>query len=128
MITLRYYCKAEGSDEILKLLTEARAKHNILYEILDLSSNGEYDEEKEKRVYERDFKPRAKILKKRTGELITRLRSRKARHYFVSTPGTIAVVRDGDIEWYTLGDEEIAKFLMMVLSKGYALLEECCGC
>jgi hypothetical protein len=94
---------------------------------LDLSSNGEYDEEKENRVYERGFKPRAKILKKRTGELITRLRSRKARHYFVSTPGTIAVFRDGDIEWYTLGDEEIAKFLRMVLSKGYALLEECCG-
>ncbi len=126
MIRLRYYCKAEGGDEILKLLTEARAKHNIPYEVLDLSSNGEYDQEKERQVYERDFKPRAKILKKRTDESITRLRSRKARHYFVSTPGTIAVIRDGEIEWYTLGDEEIAKFLRIVLSKGYALLEECC--
>ncbi len=126
MIRLRYYCKAQGGDEILKLLTEVKAKHNIPYEVLDLSSNGEYDEEKERRVYERHFKPRAKILKKRTGESITRLRSRKARHYFVSTPGTIAIVRDGEIEWYTLGNEEIAKFLKMVLSKGHAFLEECC--
>ncbi len=126
MIRLRYYCKAQGSDEILKLLTEVRARHDIPCEVLDVSSNGEYDEEKERQIYERHFKPRARILKKRTGESITRLRSRKARHYFVSTPGTIAIVRDGEIEWYTLGNEEIAKFLKMVLSKGYALLEECC--
>lgn len=125
MIRLHYYYKAQGGDEILKLLTEVRAKHNIPHEVLDLSSNGKYDEEKERQIYERHFKPRAKILKKRTGESITRLRSRKARHYFVSTPGTIAIVRDGEIEWYTLGNEEIAKFLKMVLSKRHAFLEEC---
>lgn len=126
MLGLRYYCKAEGSGEILKLLAEVRARHNVPYEVLDLLSNGAYDEEKERRVYERDFKPRARTLKKRTGGSITRLRSRKARHYFVSTPGTIAVVRDGKIEWYTLGDKGMTEFLKMVLSKGYTLLEECC--
>jgi len=126
MTGLRYYCKAEGSGEILKLLKKVRTRQNIPYEVLDLSSNGAYDEEKEKRVYERDFKPRAKILKKRTGESITRLRSRKARHYYVSTPGTIAVVRDGKIEWYDLGDEEIEKFLKLVLDKGHAVLEGYC--
>jgi hypothetical protein len=29
MITLRYYCKAEGSDEILKLLTEASTVYKL---------------------------------------------------------------------------------------------------
>jgi len=98
MLRLRYYCKGEGSGGILKLLAEVRARHNVPYEVLDLSSDGAYDEKKESRVYERDSKPRARIFKKRTGGSITRLRSRKGRHYSVSTPGTIAVVRDGKIE------------------------------
>lgn len=127
MFRLRYYCQGEGKEEIRKLLTDVEAKHGVPYEILDLSRNGVYDEEKERQVYETDFKPGARVLKKRTGHPITKLRSRKARHYFVSIPGTIAIVRDEEIEWYTLGVEEIAKFLKMVLSKGYAFLEECSG-
>lgn len=126
MFKLRYYCQGEGKEEIRKLLTDVKKKHGIIYEISDLSINRAYDEEKEKQVYERDFKPRAKVLKKRTGEPITQLRSRKARHYFVSLPGTITIIRNERIEWYTLGDEEITKFLNAVLSKGYAFLEECC--
>ena len=124
MIGLRYYCQGQGSTEIARLLVEIRAKHNIHHEILDLSSNGAYDEEKEKQVYEAKFKPRAKILKKRTGEPITKLRSRRARHYFMSTPGTISVIRDGNVEWYAVGDREIIEFLNMLLIKGHALLEE----
>ena len=126
MFKLRYYCRGEGKEEIAKLLTNIREKCGITYEISDLSRNGAYDEEKEKEVYERNFKPRAKVLKKRTGEPITQLRSRGARHYFVSLPGTIAIIRDKEIEWYTLGDEEITKFLKAVLRKGYAYLEEYC--
>jgi hypothetical protein len=126
MLKLLYYCQGEGNEAIRKLLTDIGEKYPITYEISDLSRSGTYDEEKEKQVYERDFKPRAKVLKKRTGEPITQLRSRRARHYFVSLPGTIAIIRDKEIEWYTLGDEEIAKFLRTVLSKGYAYLEECC--
>ena len=126
MFKLRYYCQGEGKEEIRKLLTDVKKKHGIIYEISGLSINRAYDEEKEKQVYERDFKPRAKVLKKRTGEPITQLRSRKARHYFVSLPGTITIIRNERIEWYTLGDEEITKFLNAVLSKGYVFLEECC--
>jgi len=126
MFKLRYYCQSEGKVGIRELLTGIEAKHGITYEISDLSRNGAYDEEKEKQVYERDFKPRAKVLKKRTSEPITQLRSRRARHYFVSLPGTIAIIRDEKIEWYTLGDKKITMFLKAVLDKGYAFLEECC--
>jgi flagellar motor switch protein FliM len=126
MLKLRYYCQGEGKEEIRKLLTDVKKKHGITYEISDLSRNRTYDEEKEKQVYERDFKPRAKVLKERTCEPITRLRSRKARHYFISLPGTITIIGNEGIEWYTLGDEQITKFLNAVLGKGYAFLEECC--
>jgi len=120
---LRYYCQGEGEEQIRKLLTELEAKHNIPYRISDLSRNGAHDKKTEKEVYERDFKPRAKVLKKRTGESITCLRSRRARGYFVSLPGTIAMIRDDKIEWYTLGDEEITEFLRAVLDKGHGFLE-----
>jgi len=125
MITLRYYCQSQGNAEVTRLLLEIGTRHNIPHEVLDLSSNGAYDEAKEKQVYEAEFKPRAKILKKRTGRPIAKeLRSRRARHYFVSTPGTIAVVRDGKVESYTVGDGEIIEFLKMVLINGHAPLEQ----
>lgn len=125
MFKLRYYCQGEGDEEVRRLLSDVEAKHNIPFEILDLSRNGAYDEEKEKQVYETHFKPRARILKKRTRQPITKLRSRKARHYFVSRPGTIAVIRNDEIEWYTLGVQQIADFLKTVLTNGCAFLEEC---
>jgi hypothetical protein len=124
MITLRYYCQGQGNPEVTRLLVEIGTRHNIPHEVLDLSSNGAYDQRKEKQVYEAAFKPRAKLLKKRTGNVITRLRSRGARHYFVSTPGTIAAVRDGTVEWYAVGDSEIVDFLKTALIRGPALLEE----
>ncbi len=125
MITLRYYCQGRGNAEVTRLLVEIGTRHNISHEVLDLSSNGAYDKGKEKQVYEAEFKPRAKILKKRTGRSMAKgLRSRGARNYFVSTPGTIAVVRDGKVEWYTVGDGEIIEFLKMVLIKGHVLFEQ----
>ena len=127
MVGLRYYCQGQGSTEVTELLAEIRTRHDISHEALDLSSNKAYDEENEKQVYEAEFKPRAKILKERTGKPLTKqLRSRKARHYYVSTPGTIAVVRDGKVEWYAVGDREIIEFLKMVLIKGHAHLDERC--
>lgn len=128
MFKLRYYCQAKGKEELRELLMDIEAKHNISYETLDVSRNGAYDEEKERQVYERDFKPKARILKKRTGESIRKeLRGSKGKkHYYVSTPGTMTVVRDGEIEWYTVGDEEIIRFLKMVLSNGHVFLKECC--
>lgn len=127
MLRLRYYWQGEGKEGIRKLLADIEAKHGIRCEISDLSSHGSYDEDREKRAYEGDFKPRAKILKRRTGKPITRLRSRKARHYFVSRPGTIAVVGDDDqIEWYTMGDREVTEFLKAVLNKGCVSLDQHC--
>jgi len=127
MLGLRYYCRANGNEEVRNLLAAIELRHTIPCETTDLSINwGAYDKEKEREVYERDFKPLAKLLKKRTGEPITRLRSRKARNYFVSTPGTLAVARDGAVEWYTLGNGEIIRFLNMVLGNGHAFLEERC--
>jgi len=126
MFNLRYYCNGKGNEEIVSLLTEIEKQHGINYEISDLSKNGEYDIEKEKVVYEKDFKPKAKILKKRIGKSITQLRSRKAGNYFISRPGTIAIVKNEMVEWYTLGDKEIIKFLRTVLNKGYTFLENCC--
>jgi len=126
MFKLRYYCQGKGDEGIRKLLVDIEAKYGITYEILDLSKNGAWDNEKDKLVYNNDFKPRVKVLKRRTGLRITKLRSRRARNYFVSNPGTIAIVRDEKIEWYTLGVEEIIKFLKKVLDKGYAFLEKLC--
>jgi hypothetical protein len=127
MLSLRYYCEGRGTEEIRALLAQIKEKYNIAYEVLDLSSHGDYNEDKEKEIYERDFKPQARILKKRTGQSITSLRSRKAGHYFLSRPGTIAIVGDDGIEWYTLGDKEITQFLKAVQTKGEALLEEHLG-
>ncbi|MDA2937713.1 hypothetical protein MYX75_05555 [Acidobacteria bacterium AH-259-A15] len=124
MPVLRYYCSGGGTEEILALLAEIKARHNIAYEVLDLASRGKYDEEKEKAIYERDFKPRARFLKKRTGDSITKLRSKKAGHYFVSTPGTIGIVSGDGIEWYTVGNGEIMQFLTTILVRGYAPLDE----
>lgn len=127
MLSLRYYYEGRGTEEILALLAEIKATHNVAYEVLDLSSYGAYNEDKEKEIYERDFKPRARILKRRTSQSITSLRSRKAGHYFVSKPGTIAIVGDDGLEWYTLGNEEILKFLKAVLAKGEPFLKEHLG-
>ena len=122
MFKLRYYCKWTGNIEIVKLLQEIKNKHNISYEIMDLSES-----EKEKQVYERDFRPRAKILKKRTGESITKLRGAGGKHrYYISNPGTIAVIKDYRVEWWTYTISEIFNFLNRVLSQGQGFLEELC--
>lgn len=106
----------------MKLLEEIKEKHGVTHEILDLSR-----EEQERQVYERDFKPRARILKKRTGKPITKLRGAGGeRHYYVSIPGTIAIVRNGQVEWWTFTDSEITEFLRRVLSGGQVFLEELC--
>jgi len=129
MFTIRYYCQAQGNEEIANFLTKIDTEHGIPYELLALSRDEIHDERKERRVYERDFKPRAKILKKRTGESVRKeLRGGKGkRRYYVSKPGTIAVIRNEKIEWYAVGDDRIITFLGKVLSKGVTFLEECCG-
>jgi hypothetical protein len=122
MFKLRYYCHGRGNEIILKLLEEIKEKHGVIYEVLGL-----WGQEQEKQVYERDFKPRAQILKKRTGEPITKLRGAGGgRHYYISNPGTITVVRNAQVEWWTFTDSEIIDFLNRVLSEGQVFLEKLC--
>jgi hypothetical protein len=111
-LTLRYYCKDKGNKVIKDLLEEVKNKLGISYEIV----GGPYNELKDREIYERNFKPRARILKKRTGRSIMELRS-KSGHYFVSIPRTIAVIKNGLVEWWTLSDEDIITFLKELLKK-----------
>jgi hypothetical protein len=97
-LILRYYCRDEGNRMIRELLEKVKNELGISYEVI----GGPYNELKDRETYERDFKPRAKILKKRTGKSIRELRSRSG-HYFVSIPGTIAIIKNGLVEWWTLG-------------------------
>lgn len=122
MFKLRYYCQGGGNREILGLLQGTKEKYNIVYEIVNL-----WGQEQERQAYERDFKPRAKILKKRTGKPITKLRGAGGeRHYYVSIPGTIAIVRNAEVEWWTHTIDEIKEFLDEVLLQGQAFLEKLC--
>ena len=118
MYMLRYYCQEPGDKEILNPLQQIKDKHQIPYEIMDLSTNGQYDREKEKATYEKDFKPQSKMLKRATGKSITELRSRKHRNYYVSRPGTIALMKNGQMVWWTLTQRDIKEFLQNVLLTG----------
>ena len=117
MYRLRYYCQGAGDKEILNLLQQIKGKWQIPYEIMDLSTNGQYDREKEKAAYERDFKPRAKALKKNTGKRITELRSHSG-NYFVSKPETIGLLKNGQMVWWTQAENNIKEFLQNILLTG----------
>jgi hypothetical protein len=112
-LILRYYCEGHGDRRIRDFLEEIKGKLGIPYEII----GGPHIELRDKEVYERDFKPRAKLLRRRTGRSIREMRS-KSGHYFVSVPGTIAVIKNGLVEWWTLGNEDIIAFLKEVLKEG----------
>lgn len=126
MFSLTYYCGGVVGEDIHSLLKAMHAQHGVPYQILDLSKDGAFDEQREKEVYDRDFKPQAKVLKRRTGRSITDLRSRRARHYFVSRPGTIALVQSEKIQWYTLCDDNIRQFLDTAVTNGISHLNACC--
>ncbi len=114
MVKIRYYCLGGGKKEIKNLLEDIKKKYNFSYEIIDLSTNGQYDNLKEKEAYEKDFKPIARILKKKLGRPITKLRSNKARGYYISLPGTLAIIDENNkIRWYITIDkkEELIKEL-----------------
>jgi len=117
MYTLRYYCQGPGDKDILELLQQIKDKHQIPYEIADLSMNGQYNREKEKAAYEQDFKPRATALKKATGVSITKLRSHSG-NYFVSKPGTIALMKNGQMIWWLHIEKSIKEFLLNLLQTG----------
>lgn len=115
---LRYYCQDSSNQRqaIVDLLRKIREMHGIPFEIRDLMG----DQALEREAYERDFKPVARLLKKRTGSTrgIMELRGRRSGIYYLSNPGTIAIVRGDKIEWYTLGASEILGLLREVLDQG----------
>jgi hypothetical protein len=118
MDILRYYCQGSGDKEILNLLRQIKDKQQLSYEINDLSTNGRYDPQKEKAVYQKDFKPGAKALKRTTGKSITALRSAKHGNYYVSMPGTIALIDKGQMTWWTHTEKDIKEFLQNLFLTG----------
>jgi hypothetical protein len=90
--------------------------HGIPFEVKDLGGV----QELERHAYEKDFKPSARILKRRTGSSrgISQLRGRRSGIYYVSTPGTIAIVKEGLLQWYTMGGRDVVQFLNDVLREG----------
>lgn len=143
MFKLRFYRRntefqKEKNEKILKFLEDIKKKHGIDYEVFDLklTEDGYIDEQHEKMVYEKHFKPRAKVLKQRIGESLPKtLRSRRGRgHYYLS--GVIALLEDDQIGWYTcyesckrfenLDEDYTIGFLKALQDKGYTLLEEIC--
>ncbi len=119
---LHYYCDGSGDSLVKQRLEEIETKWGMRREIVDLSRNGEHDFHRNRDVYERDFKPRAKILKRRTGESVTSLRSRSGR-YYVSNPGALTVVRDGLVEWFCIEPPKMLRVLDAVVSDGPAAIE-----
>ena len=118
MYILRYYCQGSGDKKILNLLRQIKDKHQLPYEINDLSRNGQYNRMKEKAAYEKDFKPRARVLKRATGRRITELRSAKHGNYYVSIPGTIALIDNCQMTWWTHTEKDIKEFLQNLLLSG----------
>ena len=104
----------------MDFLQEIKEKHGISFEIRDLRG----DQALEREAYERDFKPMARLLKKKTRRKhgIRDLRGKKSGRYYVSVPGTIAIVKDGRVQWYTVGTSSILEFLRQVLDQGEAAL------
>lgn len=142
MFQLRYYApdyKKEVHDSILSLLEQIKIKHNIPYEIAQLKHReSEYsddyiaDEEHEKEIYEKDFKPRKSILKQRIGESIRRLLRSRSGGYFVA--GTVAIILNEQVEWFAnyanpfkeYDEKPNMGFLRAVLAKGPILLSQLC--
>lgn len=120
------------------MLEEIKRNHKIEYKIFDLriTKDEHVDETHEKEIYEKHFKPRAKVLKQRIGESLPRtLRSRQGRgHYYIS--GVIALLDNEQIEWYTcydsckkfkeIDEDNTIGFLKALLNRGIALLDEIC--
>lgn len=119
-ITIKYFCE-NINPAIEKLLEKIKEKHEINFEIVQ---NKSWKKGKDKEIYEKYFKPRARILRKRTGKPITKLKSRKARHYFVSIPGTIALFVGDNLEYWEFATEEGIRFLEEVLGNGEERVNE----
>lgn len=118
MHSFRLYFKGTGEEATLELLRAVGENNQIRCEMMDLTTEGRFDRSNERAAYERDFKPRAKVLKKATGKSITELRSARHGNYYVSVPATLALLDDGVVVSWWQGDEEIHGYLKQVLFGG----------
>ena len=84
-------------------------------------------EEIDREIYIKYFKPRSKILKERVEKPITELRSKKAGHYFISIPGTIAIFGSKNVEYWQFAGEEGIEFLKYIMEKGDEVINEIIG-
>ena len=147
MYKLRYYLSETEynhtkNENVLRLLKAIKEKHEVDYEIFPLRLNvslngGSYtDESHAKEIYEKHFRPMAKVLSQRTGTSLPRgLRSRQGRgSYYIA--GILAILEDSEIGWYTCWestsefkeydeDSEIG-FLKALLENGSGLLNKLC--
>jgi len=149
MYKLRYYLSQTKSQKeknglVLQLLELIKERHGLDHETFPLRleqfSDGSLytDEAYEREIYEKHFRPRAKILSQRMGiSLPSGLRSRQGRgHYYLA--GTLAILENDQIGWYTCWDstqefetycqdDGAIGFLRAVLKEGDNLLEKLCS-
>lgn len=126
-------------NTIISLLEQIKARYGIPYEVIQLRHRkSEYsddfiaDEQHEKEVYEKDFRPRKNILKQRIGESIRRLLRSRSGGYFVA--GTVAITLNGQVEWFAnyanpfkeYDEKPSLGFLKAILDKGSSLLPQLC--
>lgn len=104
---LRYYAphfSQSNHAEILGLLEEIGRRHGVRCEIKEVRHRPGTDpktyiadDAAEKELYERDFRPRAAVLKQRTGEPVRKLLRSNSGGYFLA--GTVAITKNGQVEW-----------------------------
>jgi len=138
---LRYYAPSFRKDvhvEILRLLETVKASCGVPYEVREIphqpgpDSNYRVVEESEERtIYEKDFLPRKGVLRCRSGESLNRLLRTRSKRFCLA--GTVAVTRDGLVEWFSSfaapfrefdKNDPALGFLKALQEGGPALLEE----
>ena len=143
MHELWYYAPSLTSDiheAISSVLTEVKVRHGISHELIAVrTSKSPYDdsliaeEEHQCELFERDFRPRTRILHARTGFTARHaFRSNRPRGpYYIA--GTVAVHSMAGIEWHArrshfapFGQDPNLGFLKALLEVGPALLEQLC--
>lgn len=125
---------SEDHEKIIGLLKLLQKKHKITHEVEDISAGDvsiPAEMIRERRVYEHEFVPQARRLKKNVG---VGLSKSLKKDRFLRLSGTIAIAHNGEIGWYATPCKEFEDydddfrigFLKMLLDKGPRLLSKLC--
>lgn len=122
---------------MVQLLSEIKSRHGLDFEIVEIrKTRDQYgervDEGHEREIYEKDFKPRARILKQRVGLPLSDALRSKSGHYYLA--GIIAIIRNDNVEWYTnygqtfesYDKDNAVGFLRAVLQQGPSSIQDLC--